>query len=323
MARLREAPDDLFALVGRTSEGLGVPQEFVEKDFWITELLRSVAKPIDDAYVVFKGGTSLSKALGLIERFSEDVDILLVVTRPFDKTFGKGSVDKILKSICSRARDDLGLGEDDLELDGSGTGEHRNVRYRYPERFTPTVVRPGVLLEIGVRGGPNPRSRRTIHSFISQFATESLGVSKDEYEEFAGVEVEVLSPERTLFEKLAMLHHLASHYPESADKLRRGARHLYDIFKLITNTELQGVLESQPGLAAELALDIEAISKKWGWAYTARPTEGYAVSPAFDASHPCQDALAAGWAAMRPLIYGEVPTLEQCTASARGAAHLL
>src|SRR6266540_4838723 len=101
VARLRENPEDLFALVGRASEGLGLPVEFVEKDFWITELLRSVARPVDDAFVVFKGGTSLSKAFGLIERFSEDVDILLVVTRAFDKTFGKGSVDKIVKSIRS------------------------------------------------------------------------------------------------------------------------------------------------------------------------------------------------------------------------------
>jgi hypothetical protein len=323
MARLREAPDDLFALVGRASEGLELPQEFVEKDFWITELLRSVGQPVDYAYIVFKGGTSLSKAFGLIERFSEDVDILLVVTRAFDKTFGKRSVDKIVKSICSRARDDLGLGEEDLVLEGSETGIHRNVRYRYPPRLTPRVVRPGVLLQMGVRGGPDPRSRRTIRSFIGQFATETLGLSEDEYEEFATVEVEVLNPERTLFEKLALLYHLASQYPESADELRQATRHLYDVFKLMTNPELRSVLESRPGLAAELASDIDGISQKWGWAYTDRPAEGYATSPIFDPSHSCQEALTAGWASMRPLIYGEVPTLEQCRTSAHETADLL
>jgi hypothetical protein len=323
MARLREAPDDLFALVGRASDGLGLPQEFVEKDFWITELLRSVMQPVDDAYVVFKGGTSLSKAFGLIERFSEDVDVLLVVTRAFGKTFGKGSVDKILKSICSRARGDLGLGENDLGLEGSETGVHRNVRYRYSARLTPEVVRAGVLLEMGVRGGPDPRSSRTIRSFISQFATESLGLPEDEYEEFATVGVAVLNPERTLFEKLALLHHLASEYPESADELRQAARHLYDVFKLMTNPELRSVFEGRPGLAAELASDIDAISEKWGWAHTKRPVEGYAMSPIFDASHSCQEALAAGWASIQPLIYGEVPTLEECRMSAHEAADSL
>lgn len=236
MVRLREHPDDLFALVGQASEALGLPLEFVEKDFWIIELLRSVARPVDDAYVVFKGGTSLSKAFGLIERFSEDVDVLVVVTRAYTKDFGKGSVDKILKLICSRSGEDLGVGEGDQALEGSGKGEHRNVRYRYPTPVAASVVQPGVLLEMGVRGGPDPSSRRTIRSFVSQHATGSLGLPETEYDELTAVDIEVLNPERTLFEKLAILHHLASNYPQSEDELRGAARHLYDTYKLLTDS---------------------------------------------------------------------------------------
>jgi hypothetical protein len=57
-----------------------MPPEFVEKDFWVTELLRAVVSEADGAgaVAVFKGGTSLSKGYRLIERFSEDVGILLV-----------------------------------------------------------------------------------------------------------------------------------------------------------------------------------------------------------------------------------------------------
>lgn len=323
MARLREHPDDLFALVGQASETLRLPLEFVEKDFWITELLRSVARPVDDAYVVFKGGTSLSKAYGLIERFSEDVDVLVVVTRALAKDFGKGSVDKVLKLICSRAGEDLGIGKEDQGLEGSGTGEHRNVRYTYPAHVSATAVQPGVLLEMGVRGGPEPRSRRTIRSLISQYATESLGVPEGEYEEFAGVDLQVLSPERSLFEKLAILHHLATHFPDSEIELRRAARHLYDVYKLLMNPVVRTSLEQEPRVAAKMASDIDAISLKWGWAHTPRPAEGYAASPIFDASHPCQEALAAGWASIRPLIYGDVPTIEQCRQSAQESAGLL
>jgi Nucleotidyl transferase AbiEii toxin, Type IV TA system len=323
MARLREHPEDLFALVGQASEALGLPLEFVEKDFWITELLRSVARPVDDAYVVFKGGTSLSKAFGLIERFSEDVDVLLVVTRAFAKDFGKGSVDKILKLICSRAGEDLGIGEEDQGLEGSGTGEHRNVRYTYPARVSATAVQPGVLLEMGVRGGPDPSSRGTIRSFISQYATGPLSLPESEYEEFVGVDLQVLSPERTLFEKLAILHHLATHYPDSQIELRRAARHLYDVYKLLTNPVVRTSLGRQPGLASKMASDIDAVSLKWGWPHTSRPAEGYAASPIFDASHRCQEALAEGWDSIRPLIYGEVPTLDQCRQSARESAGLL
>ncbi len=87
MTLLRDSPDDLLALCGAAADSLGIPEPaFVEKDFWVVELLRSVVRPLDlepvnnipcSATVRFKGGTSLSKAFGLIKRFSEDVDILV------------------------------------------------------------------------------------------------------------------------------------------------------------------------------------------------------------------------------------------------------
>ncbi len=270
------------------------------------------SKPVDDAYIMFKGGTSLSKAFHLIERFSEDVDVLVVVTREPSKDFGKGSVDRILKHICSRVGADLGIAETDQTLEASGRGEHRNVRYRYPASVAATVVQPGVLLEMGVRGEPNPSSRCEIRSFISEYAMGSLGVAEDEYDEFAVVKVEVLNPERTLFEKLAILHHLGANYPDSQDELRGAARHLYDVYKLITNAEVRASLEGESAIAAEMASDIEAISLKWGWAHTPRPDKGYGASPIFEASHPCQEDLAAGWTLLRPLIYGDVPSIEHC-----------
>jgi len=281
-----------------------------------------VAEPVDDAHIVFKGGTSLSKAFGIIERFSEDVDVLLV-TRELGKDFGKGSVDKILKLICTRAGDHLGLSAADQALETSGTGVHRKVRYNYPAAVTASIVQPGVLLEMGVRGRPNPSSHHRIRSFVSQHATEALGVPVGEYDEFAIVEVDVLDPERTLFEKLALLHHLASTYPESEERLRRATRHLYDVYKLLTDAGVRIALERQRDLAEEMAADVEAVSVEWAWPHTRRPDEGYAASPIFDASHPCQQALAAGWDVMRPLIYGDVPTLDQCRQAAAESHQLL
>ncbi len=219
MARLRDSPDNLFALVGRTADALRLPAEFVEKDYWITETLRSVARPMEGAEVVFKGGTSLSKGHGLIERFSEDVDIL--------------------------------------------------------------------------------------------------------YEELFPLEIRVLHPQRTLFEKLAALHHLASGFPASGMELRRAARHLYDVFRLLTNAGVRESLGRSAKLAEEVAADMATVSREWEWPHAPRPEGGYAASPAFDPNHPSQAILAAGLEDTRALIVGKMPTIEDCRRAVREAADLL
>jgi len=323
VAKLRDSRDDHFALVGATAQALKLPAEFVEKDYWITELLRSVAARIDDAYVVFKGGTSLSKGYGLIQRFSEDVDILLVVTRAKDAKFGKGGVDKILKSLCVRAQADLGLADENVEQLPSSTGIHRNVRYRYPARYEASAVKPGVLLELGVRGGPDPREERVFRSLMAKHAMETLEEREGAYDEFAAVSVQVLHPRRTLFEKLGMVHHLASTLPASEEDLLRAARHLYDIHQLLSDADVRGALGGSSRIAEETAADTERISREWEWPHSTRPAGGYAASPAFNAGHPSQEVLRKGLEGIRGLIVGRVPTLEECRTVVEGAAGLL
>ena len=68
-------------LITQTAVRLGLPEQAVEKDLWVSIILQLVfTLPFSDK-LVFKGGTSLSKSFGLIERFSEDID--LVVDRSF------------------------------------------------------------------------------------------------------------------------------------------------------------------------------------------------------------------------------------------------
>ncbi len=323
MAKLRDSPDDHFALVGRTADALGLPPEFVEKDYWITELLRSVVHPIEDARVVFKGGTSLSKGYSLIQRFSEDVDILLVVTRAREAGFGKGRVDRILKGLCSRAQGDLGLAAGDVALESSSTGVHRNVRYEYPARYEASAVRPGVLLELGIRGRPEPREAREIRSLLGRFAVDVLGEREGVFDEFAPFTIAVLHPRRTLFEKLSVVHHHASSLPDSGDDLQRAARHLYDIFQLLGDAGVRESLGGSARIAETTAADMACVSHEWGWPHTPRPAGGYAASPAFDARHPSQAILRAGLGGIRDLIVGPVPTIEECRGAIERAADLL
>jgi hypothetical protein len=157
-ALLRRSLDDLQALCGAAAGALGIPDPaFVEKDFWVVELLRSLVHPLTleavagqpaSAEVLFKGGTSLSKAFGLVERFSEDVDILVVC-----QGLGRGAVEKrVLRPLCERARDDLGLDDDALGWLPYETGRTRNVLYRYPRRLASRAARPEVKLEMGCAG---------------------------------------------------------------------------------------------------------------------------------------------------------------------------
>src|SRR3990170_4305956 len=83
---------DLLVTVG---ESTGAGAALVEKDYWVTEGLRATADAFFDG-VVFKGGTSLSKAWGLIKRFSEDIDLLI---RSDGELKSGGARDRYMKDI--------------------------------------------------------------------------------------------------------------------------------------------------------------------------------------------------------------------------------
>ncbi len=106
MPLLRDNHDDFLALVAATAENTSYPPGWIEKDYWITEILRSLSEPLGDFLVVFKGGTSLSKAWHLIQRMSQDVDILLVPPAGA----GSNAKDKGLKAITKRAADAVNMG---------------------------------------------------------------------------------------------------------------------------------------------------------------------------------------------------------------------
>ena len=75
--RLHDEPDTYLELIQATADHIRIPAAHVEKDYWVTRVLKRLHESDYSEAVVFKGGTSLSKAHRLIERFSEDVDLAL------------------------------------------------------------------------------------------------------------------------------------------------------------------------------------------------------------------------------------------------------
>src|ERR1700734_2155440 len=76
--KLHESKQDFIDLIEAAAQHLRLRPVFVEKDYWVTYVLKNLSQSIHRGKVVFKGGTSLSKAYSLIERFSEDIDLAVL-----------------------------------------------------------------------------------------------------------------------------------------------------------------------------------------------------------------------------------------------------
>jgi Nucleotidyl transferase AbiEii toxin, Type IV TA system len=334
MAVLRHRRADLQALVGATAATLGIDQVFVEKDFWVIEVLRAATAPVGlesmdgrrhSVSTIFKGGTSLSRAYGLIERFSEDVD-LLVGFPPVDA--GVGAKDKVLKQIRDAVTQHLQLDPADVIHVATTKGVKRYVRYMYPgfDYSRDGAVTHGVLLEMGCRGGTYPVRQHELRSMIAEHAIEVLGESPEAWDEFAPVPVDVLAPERTLLEKLSLLHDCAMHSPddEALQRLLRGGRHLYDVHRLLSNEDVLAALSALgPDGIGTLCADIDQHSRDAGFSYTPRPPGGYGDSPLLDPSSRCRSVLSSGYTAAMAMVYGHQPTLDDCLDAIRKRSALL
>jgi predicted nucleotidyltransferase component of viral defense system len=126
--RLVEDPGGVNALAARVAEATGIPASHVEKDFWVTEVLRGVAQQAarESVTVIFKGGTSLSKAYKLIRRFSEDVDMLVVLP-----TKGVDARNPILKRLVGGASAATSLEAVTVD-EACRKGEKRGARFPFP-----------------------------------------------------------------------------------------------------------------------------------------------------------------------------------------------
>lgn len=315
MTRLRDKPADLAALVSSASEQLRLPVADVEKDFWVVELLRSIARPVDDGLLIFKGGTSLSKAYTIIERFSEDVDVLLAP----GADLGIGRRDRLLKDVADRASEDLRL---EARLVISTKGIKRNLVYEYPAAYPdPARLTAGVLLEMGIRGGPEPHESREVSSYLAQAAIER-GIDREEFDEFVPVAILTLRPERTLVEKLALLHDRASRLDADSDSLGGQGRHVYDVYRLLRTESVRDAIRVA-GAVAALAADAEAHSDRHGFPFTPRPEGGFADSPAWTDAAPTRRAMEQAYVVTSGLIWGSVPTFDECLAEVRAAGDYL
>lgn len=237
----------------RTAFELGINAAIIEKDFWVCLLLDVIFNRITDReFFVFKGGTSLSKAFGIINRFSEDIDLVLDWTllgvldkEPFEKRSNTKQADfnchindlasKYLKDIfvpqlkqyinsLTKINMNVDIGEDPL-----------CVFVFYPAIFNCDFIPPTIKLEIGPLASIENIEKRTITPYIAANINNKIEQSE--------TDVICVSPERTFWEKITILHREANR-PLNKNMPLRYSRHYYDVFMFTNSIYYTNALEN-------------------------------------------------------------------------------
>lgn len=221
----------------------GIQPQAIEKDAWVTLVLRIVFNSNLAEHLAFKGGTSLSKAYGLIKRFSEDIDI--AINREFLGFTGelsKGQIRKLRRKSHEFVLNEMSniiidefrrynidniLFKIEVENIKITDQDPEIIKITYQSVFDELSYIPRkVLIEIGARSLLEPSENKEIKSIIDENYPESSFTE----ESFV---VKTIIPEKTILEKMILLH---EEFTKPKEKIRyyRMSRHLYDIGQIIS-----------------------------------------------------------------------------------------
>lgn len=226
--KLHEDKDFFLTAVSSAAQSLNLPDVYIEKDYWVTHSLKRLSESDINRAVVFKGGTSLSKAHKLIHRFSEDIDLAVVADG-----LGDAKRRKLLKSAEDAASVGLEFLPDDQR--NSKGSKFRKTVYRYPrstDKGDFGQASPELLLEVNTFTQPEPHERKMLQTMIADmFVREGRQDLIDKYE-LGPFELNVLSVQRTLIEKLLGIIK-DSHSADPVARINKRIRHIYDVCMIL------------------------------------------------------------------------------------------
>ena len=222
-----------------------LPAAVIEKDFWVCWTLNLLNEiPELKGNITFKGGTSLSKAWGLIERFSEDIDIAInrkvfgqepphgaenAISNTQRKSRLEELEDKSAKFIKEvllpilHEKIAVHLSPADFTLRLIEKGNEVNIEFEYPGTLKNELggLLPVVLIELVPRADEIPNEERKITPIIYEVFEDLLGEGS--------FNISTLTPERTFLEKLLFIHETLEGFNKGSE---RKSRHYYDLLKL-------------------------------------------------------------------------------------------
>lgn len=301
---------DRAELFRETASKMHTTSAIAEKDFWVVWTLEKIfTHPRLSKILMFKGGTSLSKIYGLIERFSEDIDLilnwdLLTKENPEDKR-SKNKQDRFNKSLNLKAGEYIGdelfpIVEDLLAplcTCKISDGDKLKIEIHYPALFTDSALLPAVLLEIGPLAHWFPTSEFEISSFAAQKFPHLFETSK--------CKVNAVLAERTFWEKATILHQEA-HRSEDKKMPLRYSRHYYDMAMMANSNIKARALGDLDLLQSVIGFNQKFYPCAWAKFQEAVPGTLKLIPPEFRMKE-----LLADYKAMRSMIFGEYLEFEK------------
>lgn len=307
--------NDRMELFRNTSAKMGLNDAIVEKDFWVCLMLDYLfhRSPWKSA-ITFKGGTSLSKAYRLIERFSEDIDLILdwrvlgyTVDEPwetrsntkqdaFNKEANQRAEIFLAETFCPLVREQLSA---ELGLNANiyiDEKDKQTVVFAYPHLFSNASTLQMIRLEIGALAAWTP----AVWADISSYAAEQY----PRLFEQRTFSVLTVAPERTFWEKATILHHEANR-PEQIQMPQRYSRHYYDLYRMAMTPIKQAALSSLNLLQKVVDFKMKFYPRSW-----AQYNEAVAGSLKLFPPDYRMGALAEDYIAMKDMLYGNIPTFD-------------
>ena len=223
-----------------TSDQMQILPIYVEKDYWVTFALFSIFNDKIGEDTIFKGGTALSKCYNIIERFSEDID--LVVLRREGETNNRlttkiKTIGKVVSSVLPAI---------DIEGLTHKRGMNRKTAHSYNKEFKGDFgqVRDVIVIEATWLGYFEPYSKRDICSFVGEMMINNgqIGIAKEN--NLMPFEVLALDPIRAICEKIMSLVRF-SYSKKPIEDLKNKIRHVYDLHQLLSKDEYMAFFDSE------------------------------------------------------------------------------
>lgn len=218
--------EEFEQIVNLTSEHFGIDNALIEKDYYVTCFLKRANDVIPG--LVFKGGTSLSKCYGIIDRFSEDLDLTLDLEH-FSQSKKRNAL-RLLINICEELNLTL---VNRQKIEKHTHGNFNLYEIEYPNLYKSSDVDSGLKVEMTYIQRVYPCEKRKASSYITDFLLYNGNIDIIEEYHLEPFEVQVQSLERTLIDKVFAL---CDYY--LLDSSNRNSRHIYDISKILETVNL-------------------------------------------------------------------------------------